>query len=91
MLDKGSLAASVDDQRVLREFSITVECVFHLLLGGRVQLPSVDLLLEGLGPLTIQVYLLIGALVDDLKTVARDAWYGFAVHWLIGLHVHHHE
>jgi hypothetical protein len=54
--------------------------VFHFFLGGRVELPGIDLLLEQLGPGAVQVHLLVGALVHDLEAVAGQLRAGGAVH-----------
>ena len=38
------------DERVLRQFGVAVERLFDFFLRGRVQLPGIDLALEGFGP-----------------------------------------
>src|SRR5207253_1315472 len=64
---------SMHHERVLREFGVAVQGLLDLFLGRRVQLPGIDLALECLRPRAVEVDLLVGALVDDLEAVARDA------------------
>ncbi len=82
---------SVHDERVLSQLGVAVERFLHFFSSRSDQLPSIDLALESLSPGTVEIHLLIGAFVDDLKAMPRDTRGGFTLNGFVRHHVHDNE
>ena len=63
----GCRAGSVHHHRVLCQFGVAFQRVFHFFLGGRVLLPGGDALLEQFGPQAVQVDLF----AERLSTISN--------------------